>query len=276
MMDDAHRRRRSKLHIILVHGACHGAWCWYKVATLLKSAGHRVTVPDLAASGIDTRKLEDLANFADYSQPLLEIMASLPPQEKAILVGHSLGGMSIALAAEKFPEKVSAVVFLTAFMPDCKSRPSRVMEEHAQFLRQSTPPFPWLDTQLGPVKAPAGTERPFTSMFFGPQFIASKLYQLCSQEDLMLATTLVRPASLFVEDLESMPAFSEDRYGSVPRFYILCCQDAVIVKDYQQRMIQNHPVRKVIEIERADHMAMLSTPQELHQSLLRIADDLDA
>lgn len=129
-MDDANTRR-SKLHIILVHGACHGAWCWYKVATLLKSAGHRVTVTDMAASGIDSRRLEDLADFSDYSQPLLEIMASLPSQEKAILVGHSLGGMSIALAAEKFPEKVSAVVFVAAFMPDCTSSPSHAFEVHA-------------------------------------------------------------------------------------------------------------------------------------------------
>lgn len=270
MMDGVNRRRR-KLHFVLVHGACHGAWCWYKVATLLKSAGHQVTIPDLAASGTDIRRLKDLANFSDHSQPLLEIIASLPSQEKAILVGHSFGGMSIALAAEKFPEKVSAAVFVTAFMPDCTSSPSRVME----FLRQSTPPYPWLDTQFGPVEAPAGTERPLTSIFFGPQFIASRLYQLCSPEDLMLATTLLKPSSLFMEDLESMPAFSGDRYGSVPRFYILCCEDAAIVKDYQRWMIQNYPVKKVIEIERADHMAMLSTPQELYQSLLHIADNLD-
>lgn len=72
-----------------------------------------------------------------------------------------------------------------------------------------------------------------------------------------------------------MPAFSVDRYGSVPSFYILCSEDAAIVKDYQQWMIQNHPVKEVIEIEKADHMAMLSTPLELYQSLLRIADDFD-
>jgi hypothetical protein len=28
---------------VLVHGLCHGAWCWYKAATALESAGHRVT-----------------------------------------------------------------------------------------------------------------------------------------------------------------------------------------------------------------------------------------
>ena len=119
---------KKEKHVILVHGACHGAWAWYKVATLLKSAGHKVSVPDLAASGIDTRRIEEVATFADYSRPLLEIMASLPAREKVILVGHSLGGLNIALAAEKFPEKVAAIVFVTAFMPDCSSSPAHALK----------------------------------------------------------------------------------------------------------------------------------------------------
>jgi len=120
--------RIRKQHIILVHGTCHGAWCWYKVATLLRSAGHLVTVPDLAASGIDRRRIEEVASFADYSRPLLDIMASFPAQEKVILVGHSFGGMSTALAADKFPEKVAAAVFVAAFMPDCTSSPAHCVK----------------------------------------------------------------------------------------------------------------------------------------------------
>uniref|UniRef100_A0A453CX27 AB hydrolase-1 domain-containing protein n=1 Tax=Aegilops tauschii subsp. strangulata TaxID=200361 RepID=A0A453CX27_AEGTS len=46
-------------------------------------------------------------------------LRDLPDGERAVLVGHSFGGMSIALAAEEFPDKVAAAVFLTAFMPDC-------------------------------------------------------------------------------------------------------------------------------------------------------------
>ncbi|XP_073103372.1 putative inactive methylesterase 20 [Elaeis guineensis] len=111
-MEEGGRRQK---HIILVHGACHGAWSWYRVATLLRCAGHQVTVPDLAASGIDERRLHEVSTFADYSQPLLDILAALPPGERVILVGHSLGGMSVSLAMERFPERIAAAVFLTAF-----------------------------------------------------------------------------------------------------------------------------------------------------------------
>ncbi|OEL23885.1 hypothetical protein BAE44_0015094 [Dichanthelium oligosanthes] len=36
--------------IILVHGTGHGGWCWYRVATLLRAAGHRVDAPDARTS----------------------------------------------------------------------------------------------------------------------------------------------------------------------------------------------------------------------------------
>lgn len=126
---EVNNKAAEKRHIILVHGAGAGAWCWYKVATALRSAGHRVTVPDLAASGRDERKLTDVPTFREYSKPLLEIMASLLPGDKVVLVGHSLGGVNIALAMEEFPDKVSAAVFVTALMPDFTSRPSHVIEK---------------------------------------------------------------------------------------------------------------------------------------------------
>uniref|UniRef100_J3M6H4 AB hydrolase-1 domain-containing protein n=1 Tax=Oryza brachyantha TaxID=4533 RepID=J3M6H4_ORYBR len=40
-----------------------------------------------------------------------------PNLARAVLVGHSQGGFSAALAAERFPERLAAVVFLTASMP---------------------------------------------------------------------------------------------------------------------------------------------------------------
>ena len=124
-----HMEANSRKHVILVHGACHGAWCWFKVATRLRSAGHRVTTPDLAASGVDPRPLREVPTFRDYTKPLLDILDALPAGEKVVLVGHSLGGMSIALDSELFPEKVTAAVFLTAFMPDRTLPPSHVLEK---------------------------------------------------------------------------------------------------------------------------------------------------
>jgi pimeloyl-ACP methyl ester carboxylesterase len=115
--------------IILGHGTSHGGWCWYRVATLLRAAGHRVDAPDLAASGADPCQLCDAPTFEDYARPLPDALAALPEGERAVLVGHSFGGMSVALAAETFPDKVAAAVFATAFLPDCTHPRSHVIEQ---------------------------------------------------------------------------------------------------------------------------------------------------
>lgn len=55
----------SSKHFIPVHGLCHGAWCWYKVVTVLRSEGHRVTALDLAASGVHPARIDEVHSFED-------------------------------------------------------------------------------------------------------------------------------------------------------------------------------------------------------------------
>lgn len=252
----------TQKHFVLVHGACHGAWCWYKVKPRLESAGHKVTALDNAASGIDTKSIEDVHSLEEYSEPLLQFIGSLGPQERVILVGHSLGGMNLSVAMEKFPEKISAAVFLTAFVPDTTHHPSYAMDQ----LIQTTPAEGWLDTQF----AQFG-EEPLTSLFFGPKALATKFYQLSPIEDLELAKSLARKSSMFREQACKMKNFSNEGYGSVTRVYVVCEKDLIITEEFQRWMIQNSGIKNVVELKGADHMAMFSKPQELSNSLLEIA-----
>ncbi|XP_068654506.1 salicylic acid-binding protein 2-like [Aristolochia californica] len=251
----------SRKHFVLVHGACHGAWSWFKLVTLLRSEGHLVTAIDLAASGVRPESFSDVQTFRDYSQPLLDLLASLPEDEAAILVGHSLGGLNLAFAMESFPGKISTAVFVSAFMPDCSSPPSSVLEQYFSM----TPPGILLDTQFTP-------ERHKTGMLFGPKCLSLHFYQKTSAEDLTLGLMLVRPGSLFLEDLSVSPKLSEEKYGSVCKVYIVCKEDKGIPEEFQRWMIKNNPPEEVMEIEGADHMPMLSTPKELSLSLLKVAD----
>ncbi|KAL7141310.1 hypothetical protein ABFS83_08G044900 [Erythranthe nasuta] len=250
------------MHTVLVHGACHGAWCWYKLKPLLEAAGHRVTAVDLAASGVDWRSLEELRSLADYTQPLLEVMASIPPHEKVVLVGHSLGGMNLGLAMDMYSDKIRVAVFVAAFLPDCTNPPSYVLDQYCE----RTPAEEWLDTEFS-------SKQDLTSMFFGPKFISSKLYNLCPPEDVALAKMLLRPSSLFLEDLSKKSAFSKEGFGSVKRAYVVCTQDKAITVNFQRWQIETNGVAIVKEIENADHMPMLSTPQQLCQCLLEIANN---
>ncbi|WCJ31056.1 methyl esterase 1 [Euphorbia peplus] len=256
----------KKQHIVLVHGACHGAWCWYKVKPLLEAAGHRVTSLDMAASGIHPARIHEVHTLAEYNKPLMDFLASLQEQEKVVLVGHSLGGLNLALAMESFPEKIAVAVFLTAFMPDTAHRPSFVLDQY----KEMTPGEAWLDTEFAPYNSYLHDQ---LTMVFGPEFLSYKLYQLSPIEDLELVKFLMRPSSLFMHDLSTLEDFTNERYGSVKQVFITCEEDYAIPMNFQKWMVANNHVDQVMNIKHSDHMAMFSKPKELTDCLSKIAID---
>ncbi|KAL3530800.1 hypothetical protein ACH5RR_010122 [Cinchona calisaya] len=254
-----------KKHFVLVHGSCHGAWCWYKVVAVLKSLGHNVTAVDLAASGINTTKqANEVHCISEYAQPLMEFMEGLPEDERVILVGHSLGGISTTMAMERFPRKIAVAVFVSAFMPGPDL-------PYLHITQQTTPGIDFfMDSQY---TYRNGLEQPPTTVIFGHDFLASNMYQNSPPEDLVLASMLLRPSPLF-NDPESLKGSSltKENYGSVRRVYTVCTADIGLPEKTQRSMIERNPPDDVQVIIDADHMPMFSKVSELCSCLLDIAE----
>ncbi len=105
---------------MLVHGACHGAWCWETVAQKLSAKGHRVAVLDLPGHG---RRVSEhaKASVLNYARAVVDAMA-LEGVSRGIVVGHSMGGLVIPKVAEMASERVAHLVFLAAVvLPDGSS-----------------------------------------------------------------------------------------------------------------------------------------------------------
>ena len=102
---------------VLVHGAWHGAWCWRRVARLLRSGGHDVFTPTL--TGLAER-LHLLSPAIDVDTHILDVVNEMKWQELTgvVLVGHSYGGMVISGVAEKMEKAIASLVMLDAFMPE--------------------------------------------------------------------------------------------------------------------------------------------------------------
>jgi pimeloyl-ACP methyl ester carboxylesterase len=102
---------------VLVHGAWHGAWCWERVAKLLRGKGHEVYAPTL--SGVCERShLLSPANNLDTH--IMDVVNEIKWKElsNVVLVGHSYGGMVISGAAEKVEKAIGSFVMLDAFHAD--------------------------------------------------------------------------------------------------------------------------------------------------------------
>jgi pimeloyl-ACP methyl ester carboxylesterase len=90
----------------LVHGAWHGAWCWDLLIPELERRGHSAVAMDLPCEDRD-------ATFLDYAET---VSAALGDAADVVLVGHSMGGITIPLVALGRP--ISLLVFLCALVPD--------------------------------------------------------------------------------------------------------------------------------------------------------------
>ncbi|CAK8560002.1 unnamed protein product [Lathyrus sativus] len=255
-------------HFVLIHGGSHGAWCWYKVATMLKSAGHHVTTVELSASGINPIQVQQIHSISTYYEPLLTFMESLPPKETVILVGHSLGGVSTSVAMEKFPQKISVAVFVTAYVLSQNLTYPTILQEQA---RRN---ISLMDTQFFFFDGP---NKPATARLIGPKFMASRMYQLSPSKDLTLALSLVRPVPIYkdVELLKKETAVTNDRNGRVPKIFIISKSDDLVTEDFQKWMIETSgPFAEVNVIEDSDHMVMFSKPNMLTSILLNMSQTL--
>jgi pimeloyl-ACP methyl ester carboxylesterase len=121
---------------VLVHGAWHGSWCWKRVRKALQAEGHEVFTPTLTGVGerfhvsspsinLDTH-IADVVNLIQWEE-LSEI----------VLCGHSYGGCVISGAADRIPDRIRALVYLDAFVPEDGERMfNLVPEERVQGMRQ--------------------------------------------------------------------------------------------------------------------------------------------
>lgn len=102
---------------VLVHGAWHGGWGWVRLAALLRAQGHIVFAPTLTGQGERTHLLTPAVNATLH---IADIVSLIRYERLAdiVLVGHSYGGSVISGVAEVVPDKIKALVFLDAFIPD--------------------------------------------------------------------------------------------------------------------------------------------------------------
>ncbi|CAH8358359.1 unnamed protein product [Eruca vesicaria subsp. sativa] len=258
--------QQSNAHFVLVHGAGHGAWCWYKLIPILKSQGHNVTSVDLAASGIDLSQAETLSSINEYIEPLMDVMKSLNVDEKVILVAHSFGGLAISKAMELFHDKVQMAIFVTALMPG----------PTINFTLLSKGLVRWQAPQLDmKFIFGDGPNKPPTLSIGGPLFLSLNMYDLSPREDVELAGLLVRPQRLFSnEDMDTSLMLTPERYGSVTRIFLVSEKDKTLMKDFQHWMIKNNPPNHVEHIQDSDHMVMISKPLDLGNRLLSLAKSL--
>ncbi|MDF0602376.1 alpha/beta fold hydrolase [Psychromarinibacter sp. C21-152] len=274
---------------VLVHGAWHDRHTWEAVVPPMRAAGRDVAVLDLPGAGETAavpesyrRRPLDMAAFASEPSPNAgvtqdqrtdAVIAALRDVNartggRAVLVGHSLGGLTVSHVAERVPEELSAAVYLTAFLL-APGVPAVEMIGHPLMARALVPSLFLADPeQVGALRIDPASEDPdyverMRLAYAGdvtPEAFAQALRHFHPDEPAQVA-------------LVPSPVTAE-RFGCVPRHYVECTGDRAITIEGQREMVarMDREIGGATQVHTlgAAHSPFLSLPREVASLLLRI------
>ena len=233
---------------LLIHGSCHGAWCWEKTIPELNALGHVATAIDLPSHGDDPTPVAKVS-LESYGQAIVDAVS-----EPTILVGHSMGGYPIAKAAEIDNTNVAGLVYLCAYTP--------FTGVSLADNRRRAPRQPLLDAIH---KSEDGL-----SFSIDPAQAKAKFYHDCSDLDAAAAIKRLCPQPVLPQETAMDVTSASD---DLPKAYILCSRDQTIPPEYQRVMTKDWASQNLYEMP-TSHSPFYADPRGLAEILHRISQNM--
>lgn len=234
-------------NFVLVHGAFHGGWCWRRVADILAARGHRVFTPTLTGLADRSHLLNPAINLDTHITDIVNVL-HWEELEDVILCGHSYGGMVITGVADRVPERVSALVYLDAYLPKNGQSVWDTLPDQGESVPN------WRNLEPGAPLSPASPD------FFG---------LTGADADWVARMMTPQPAQTISQKIELTDAYkripkklyvlvASDHYGPFPAFTEL----------FEQ--LSTDPSWTVVDM-RSGHDMMIEEPDETARILLTMA-----
>lgn len=233
---------------VLVHGAMHGEWCFEYLKLELKKYGHKVITFDLPGCGNDEEEIKNVNLNLYVKKTINKIIENTKEDEKVILVGHSMGGITISQVSELLYEKIQCIIYICAFYVEN----NKCLIDYPQ------------SKYIGKLK---GNEN---YLFIkNNDFIEYALYNCCGDYNIIeYAKNNIKPQMIYPA-LERI-FISNERHGKLEKFYIKTLKDRMILPEDQNKMIINYFKKENIIELNTDHSPFLSIPKQLANILNNI------
>jgi len=208
--------------VALAHGAWADGSSWARVITALKAEGVKVSAAPLP-----------LTSLADDVAALNRSLDRI--EGPIVLAGHAYAGAVIALAR---PERVNALVYITALAPDEGEKVADV------FYRLEPHP-------RAPKLAPNGDGL----IWLPEEAFATAFAQNASAEDRTVLAAVQRPISI---NCITVPA-GRPLWKDVPSWYLVAKDDRMIVPETQRYMAER--MKAKTKVHAVDHTPSVTAPE---------------
>jgi pimeloyl-ACP methyl ester carboxylesterase len=214
----------DRVSVVLAHGAWADGSSWARVIRTLKSEGVSVFAAPLPLTSLG----DDVA----------ALNRSLDRTEgPIILTGHAYAGAVIALAR---PERVKALVYVTALAPDEGEKVADV------FYRRDPHP-----------RAPKLAPDDAGLIWLPDEAFASAFAQHASAEDRAILSAVQRPISL---DCITVPV-GRPSWRDIPSWFLVAEDDRMIAPETQRYMADR--MKAKIKMHDVDHLPSVTSPESV-------------
>ncbi len=271
----AGRRRRGKdVTVVFVHGYALNLDCWHFQREGFRGK-HRMVFYDQRSHGRSERSDREHATIDQLGDDLASVITTLAPKGDVVLVGHSMGGMSIIAFAERHPEVFAQRVAGVGLV----STTAGGMHPHRTLSR-------WIPDRFGQVMAP----RVIAALAKAPElvdsarrsgsnigFIVADMFAFGSGDvpaaqveflDEMLAGTSFDVLAEFFPNFSQLDKFEHlAAFDAIPTAIICGTKDKLTSIGHSRKMANQLPKATLVECEGAGHMVIFESHEQVNAAL---------
>lgn len=266
--------------VVLTHGFCLSTRCWVHQRRALKAAGYRVVSWDHRGHGQSTPGEPDSYTLDRLGADLRTVVDDVAPTGDLVLVGHSMGGMTMLAFGEHDPDLVRERVVGVAFIA---TSPGGI--ELATGGRMASVGKSLLENLGASVLGPLGDRpdlwRRIRSVGRGVEDYLVEQNSFASPvprsvvrftADMLLGTPLDVIADYLAtfEGYDKRPALAHFQHGVTLVFN--GTQDVLTPPDHSELIVEGIPGAEHVIVEDAGHVIMLEHPDLLNSHLLELTE----
>ena len=266
--------------LVFVHGYALNLDCWHFQRAHFRGS-RRMVFYDQRSHGRSGRSGKANATVEQLGRDLRTVLDQLAPDGPVVLVGHSMGGMTVLALAEQHPERFGTKVVGTALMSTTAGglRPHKLLS-------------PWLPDRLmrqvtarvvaGLARAPelvdsarrAGSNIGFLATVwfaFGDDVPDSYVEFV----DEMLAQTSFDVLAEFFPNFDALDKFSVlHAFEKIPTLVLCGTKDLLTSIGHSRKMAGRIPGARLVECDGAGHMVIMERHDRVNRALEALLRDV--
>jgi pimeloyl-ACP methyl ester carboxylesterase len=276
--------------VVFSHGYTLSLRSWVMQRRALTAAGYRVVLWDQRSHGRSETAPEESCTVDQLGRDLHRVISEVAPQGSLVLVGHSMGGMTIMAMAEQFPEVVRERVVAAAFIATSAGGEGMVSLGFGQFVgRVLGRVGPRVLDRLGQrqqwVDAVRRMGREVEDFLVEHYSFASPVSPAAVRytAEMIFST----PFTVMSDFLPSLHVHDKrhalEQFHGIEVLVLNGMQDVLTPPEHSEGIVRQVPGAEHVVVNEAGHIIMLEHPDLLNEQLLaliergeRTAEDGDA